>query len=896
MYDKDRLIAAIWDNPQYCMPLTFERRGGLWVSAQNPDGSTHDGEHRKDRTTLKQGRDRSGDATIWVNYNGDGYPAGQTIWKYLHWLWNTNEHVEVLQRLGDAYGIQPDLSAYSPEQIERVQRRRTEADMLRHITKCVTAALQSPKHGEVARDYLKRRGLQASERMGAWNSGIRVAIKDSMKKKYGLSEKAAEDYLVRFFPPYYPDDYQLVLPYYNGAGNVIGFALRLTSDKLTYTDKDGAEVKKKKYQYSAEMPRGTGYCEALHGGDEVAYIVEGQIDAENMKQHGFGNVIALGGQSIGDDFIKTLQRYNVRKVMLIPDCEYYDADDERKGIGVAGRRKTKATSEDIAALLPHMATAYSGDGFISVRVADLETADSRQQKTKVDADAYLNDYGEAGMRGVVHDAVQWYEAELRAIVEDYADDTDTMTAKATDVFCSMQNPAQRQRLKDSITSAKYGYLATLRNAGLSAAELTLIEAHGGHSTWASRIAEVVADMGKAKTSESMGALLTKAQQIQQADAYADFAAQIDATREEIHAQVADKPDYLQTSWTLWREHYDKATQETKYYEARKISFAPCAVSVLAAPTNHGKTLILLQTAINAAKDTHSMFLYLSVENDLEQLYVRAVTAYMGDVWSDSEQNPRAALREHIRAADCPRTLFGKNGKSIDVDGYIRKYWREVAPYLRMAWTNTDIDAIQNNVQNIVEAWRAQGLNVGGVFIDYLQRVQYPAMHAHSRTDELKGICDRLNDIAKATKLPIIVAAQFNRDATKTGGDMLDGVELANIGESAGIENVAEDVYLLWQIDKINTAKYHPAESKGGSAGRFKILPNQYRSRRCFADEDDEETLLRGHLYVENLKARDFATGGYCLLPYNGAAGAVTSDESLAAHGRRGETKPDNKDK
>jgi replicative DNA helicase len=156
----------------------------------------------------------------------------------------------------------------------------------------------------------------------------------------------------------------------------------------------------------------------------------------------------------------------------------------------------------------------------------------------------------------------------------------------------------------------------------------------------------------------------------------------------------------------------------------------------------------------------------------------------------------------------------------------------------------------------------------------LQLLHYAALHARSRTDEVKGICDRLNDMAKATKLPVILAAQFNRDATKAGGDTLDGVELANIGESSGIENIAEDVYLVWQTDKIK-----PESKQYTDGGKFNLKPYQYRSRRCFKDAQDGNTLRRGYLYVENLKARDYATGGYCLLPYNGAAGAITSDDS-----------------
>ena len=399
------------------------------------------------------------------------------------------------------------------------------------------------------------------------------------------------------------------------------------------------------------------------------------------------------------------------------------------------------------------------------------------------------------------------------------------------------------------------------------------------------MAEIVADMEKAKTPATMAGILTKAQRVLNADTYADFMAQANLTREDMHKLVAAKPEYLQTPWKLWK--YKE--KDNTYYSNRVISFAPAAVSIVAAPTNHGKTLVLLQAAIKAVQTTGKHFIYLSLENDAEQLYIRAVTAYMGGVWKDATievqegktkkrypvENPRGEVRDVIRATDIPKTLFTSQQYDIDVNGYITKYWKDIAPRLHLIRTPADIDAVSNNVCAYVEELRRSGAEVGGVFVDYLQLLHYPALHVHSRTDEVKGICDRLNDMAKATKLPVVLAAQFNRDATKAGGDTLDGVELANIGESAGIENIAEDVYLVWQVDKLNTK----SKQYGGESGTFKIKPYQYRSRRCFTDENSAESLRRGFLYVENLKARDYATGGYCLLEFSGEAGAITNDES-----------------
>lgn len=899
MYDKDELLNAIWSNPQRVTGLQWEQRGGVWQSRQRLDGSDS---NRRDKTILR----RNSRGQIFVNYNGGSFPDGQDIWQFLQWKNNTNEFLDVLQIVGDAYGIAPDTSDYTPEQKERAAQRRSEKQLLQDIADCVTKSLQSG-YGAVAREYLEARHLQSTERMGAWNSKLKAAIRGRMTDKYGLTTKKADDFIRRYFPLTRPDyaggaapawvdfsdSYQLVLPYYNGAGNAVGFCVRCTSaDAPTWTDEHGEVQTMPKYIYSKEMPKG-GYCGALHGGDEAVLLVEGMIDAETLKQHGFMNVLALGGMTPTDNdedaaksMVKTLQRFNAKKLIYIPDCEYFNAEDEARGKGRAGDRKTKATRDTIAALLPYMTGQQYGGGFVSLRIADLETADSRQNHTKEDADTFLQKCGAGSMRGVLNDAVPWYEYELQDIAKQYAGDADDMAAAAVDVFSRINNPTQQQRLKDALTAAKQGYLADLKAAGVTAAALSLVERNGKNSTEAARMAEIVADMGKAKTRETWAAQLTRAQRVLNTDTYAAFAAQVNITREDMHKLVAAKPEYLQTPWKLWK--YNPKTGRD--YAQRNISFAPAAVSIIAAPTNHGKTLILLQAAINAAKTTGKRYIYISFENDAEQLYIRAVTACMGSVWADATtkdmngksypvENPRAEVRDIIKAQDCPKDLFASNGRSVDIESYIADYWKNIAPRLALVRTDADIDAVVNNVQAQVEAWRDAGIEVGGVFVDYLQLLHYPALHAHSRTDEVKGICDRLNDMAKATALPVVLAAQFNRDATKAGGDKLDGIELANIGESAGIENIAEDVYLVWQVDKINTDGREYTQGSGDKAV-FALQRHQYRSRRCFADETDAATLRRGHLYVENLKARDYATGGYCLLRYNGAAGAVIDDDSI----------------
>lgn len=857
MYNKEELLQAIWNNPDACTGLRWQRKGTCWQSKQRLDGADTP---RPDKSVLRL---RNGQ--IFVNYNGGSFPAGQDIWQYLQYRYNTNDFVEVLQKVGDTYGIQPDMSQYSHEQQQRAQQRSNARKVAKEVANAVLAAI-STEQGSIATEYLNGRGLKPTNRMGAINSRLYEDITAHLCKTFAdIDTKQAQAIMRQYFPTMrkdyttdkqgawvnYIDCYQLAAPYYNGVGNIAGFWLRCTAAQApTFMDEMGDTHAMPKYLFSKDMPKG-GYCTNLRC-NEPTIMVEGMLDAEAMQQAGYANVMALGGQTPTDNkedaarsIVATLHRYGIDKVVYIPDYEYTKE----------GTIATNATQRTITALLPHVK---------SLRIANLETEQARRDKTKVDIADYIRQFGGQHVAGLIEQAQAWYYYRMRVAAMEHAGDNEALAVAIYDIYDSIQNPIERQRVKQEITKATCGYMLQLREAGVNAAALSMIDKQGKQTALPQRMAEIAEELAKPHSAEDYAKLLAKANRLQHTDTYTAFAAQANMTQEQMHNAVRQKPDYIETTWALYSDN-----KAGSMYECRKISFAPAAVSLIAAPTNHGKTLVLLQTAINLAKSTGKKFLYLSTENDAEQLYIRAITAFIGKAWAADEPYPRNEVRQYIKGQDIPKTLFTNNGCNLNIGRYIADYWAQVQPHLSLVRTSTDMDALYNNCVAVVEDWQNNGVEVGGIFVDYIQQL-HAAGRAYSRTDEMKAVCDRLNDLAKELGVPVICAAQFNREATKANTDKLDGITLANIGESAGIENIAEDCYLVWQVDKINPEEF-----------TNDIPKHRYRTRRCFTDygNPSRETLRTGYLYIENLKARDFATGGYCLLPFHGAAGCITSTES-----------------
>ena len=153
---------------------------------------------------------------------------------------------------------------------------------------------------------------------------------------------------------------------------------------------------------------------------------------------------------------------------------------------------------------------------------------------------------------------------------------------------------------------------------------------------------------------------------------------------------------------------------------------------------------------------------------------------------------------------------------------------------------------------------------------------------YSRHDELKDICKALKDCAARTELPVIIAAQLNRDVLKPNGKTsgFDGITVANIGEASDIEKIAHDIFLVWQVDKTPLQQFYTTPTKDDADAEPCLNPAYLgiRSRRLFtrgrAGRPQDAELKRGYIYIEQMKARDGKTDGWGLFPFNGERGKI----------------------
>lgn len=139
-------------------------------------------------------------------------------------------------------------------------------------------------------------------------------------------------------------------------------------------------------------------------------------------------------------------------------------------------------------------------------------------------------------------------------------------------------------------------------------------------------------------------------------------------------------------------------------------------------------------------------------------------------------------------------------------------------------------------------------DIGGVFIDYFQQLKMPShssKRSMSRQEELKEICLILNDAAKKSGLPIVLAAQFNREVQN-----VNMMHPTKIREAADIEQIASSIIGIWNVEQKGL------KTKEGSSSM----------------QSDAERMIEGKprgLYMEVLKSRLMGVGKAVLLDFDG---------------------------
>jgi DNA primase len=217
----------------------------------------------------------------------------------------------------------------------------------------------------------------------------------------------------------------------------------------------------------------------------------------------------------------------------------------------------------------------------------------------------------------------------------------------------------------------------------------------------------------------------------------------------------------------------------------KIRIPVAATTIVAGRPGHGKTAFLLNLMINLVRaQPEKRFLFFSYEETQAAIFLRVITMLAGSaLTSHRHRYPDALytkqiLEEYIKAG---------HTDAAEIESAKAELNELLKERLQLFDKPLHLDDLVNVIRQ-----KNRSEPIGGVFIDYLQRVR---LDESERKTKIDRISDELKNLAVETGLPIIIGAQINRDAIKDEDRI---PSLASLKESGNIEEDANTVLLVYR--------------------------------------------------------------------------------------------------
>jgi replicative DNA helicase len=267
-----------------------------------------------------------------------------------------------------------------------------------------------------------------------------------------------------------------------------------------------------------------------------------------------------------------------------------------------------------------------------------------------------------------------------------------------------------------------------------------------------------------------------------------------------------------------------------------------AMTILAGPTGHGKTLVKINMVLNYLNlhpDKKAYF--FSYEESRAAILSLFLNAYIGE---DISSNNRESIKSYFR--DGKPTYVSQEKQGF----FVRK---------KEEFFKTLIDTGRLNIfycdyaiEELADAIRflKDKSSIGLVAIDYMQMLRMLQRKSTQRQEELKEVCLMLKNLAIETGLPMLIGAQFNRTVVNEAT-----MSPVAIGEAGDIERAAHTIIGLWN-------RNCEGLTEEGNKGK-----------------DGKKRSKESAIYLEILKGRDTGIGHSAVFDLNGNAGKISNRTS-----------------
>lgn len=723
--------------------------------------------------------------------NGDG-GTKDLITLYME-LNHIGTPIEAIKAISSLVGVEvPEADGESMERFKAYQKKQDEweSSLLRQ-----REALRKNKE---LMGYLQGRGWTEEDIRKAELGFISQAEAEKLNAQKGIGT-----------------DYVLSIPLRSG-GKLYGFKFRTMKDDVG---------KNQRYQYLI----GTRKKENLFGLTGIrnlwndVIVVEGELDALHAQVRGIANVVATSGGKLTPELIEAAKGKGIKNITLL-------LDNDKAGEAFIKESIVSAEAMGMTAFVASLNDAKDVDEYLKSHTAE-ELKEIITNATS--AHLYL-------LRSMVSDAIEAQGGEGGIL-------SDKQRIELKDKVIRLANDTKDDTERDMILSefsqctgeliSKEALLAVANERRAEAEALTKKNETG------IALKEIV-DLYKGGNVE---AALSKMKEASTAIRTIDHRKKYGSllaipTESEIVNRMKNKQDSIPTGYL-----FSKGTDK------ERLTIPSGAITFFCAPTSHGKSTMLQNIALQVADQVKQgeTVLYFSFEEDKDAVLIQFLNKSMNmelcNSYGSSTSNNLRALSHYYRTGE---DKYIKTDKRADFhkkkSAFISKYI--TSGKLRIFYEDFDSAEVIEAIKYI-----STQTKIKCVFIDYIQLLNSTEYRSKRmvRTEELKEMCKDFKNLAVSHDLPIVVAAQLNREATSP-----ISMHSQNIAEAADLERIANKVICIWN----SSFEAQKSDKNDAELKNFK--------------ENKMQLGVGGKMYMKHTKNRGGVVGLEAVLDYVGNTGVV----------------------
>ena len=733
---KDELYPSLFESIDIAFPEhKFQRFTGGWRSKTYLSGASH-----KDRV----------DKTV-INRRAPGYilEQGGEVLSLVDYVMRRDgaEFIQAVETLARVAGLQvPKSSSFDPESY---QRQRDQATILEACNDYFVWCLENSPGAEEVRAYLSSRGYSTEEvramELGYIPSQAQL-FKYLLDPKRGYTKDRVEEAVNIKTDTRIGSTHKLTLPYRSG-GHIKGFKFR-TIGEATH-----------KYLNSSGLDKQGGLFNLSPlKGDKDLVIVEGELDALHATAKGVENVVALGGSSISSEQIQDAKRKGARSFTICLDME------PDKG-------------EETVNKVNRIISVIRGEGVNRIYIAELPDLGGG----KTDPDRLIKERGIDEFKRAVREVYTFYEYKLRAILQKYgaiqaergltSKDVDKLEDEVVEGAVGLE-PLDKDKYLGAFLSDEgvKKLLITWESLVITVDRLTSTKERETQTRELRRLlSDVKEPLDKGETDKALELLDSRARDLRAITATGLIPPP--QSYEDLLEAIATIPPAYKTGYRSLDEF---------------IGFTPGAISLIAGRPSHGKTTLLFNLLLEMSSlYPKQRFYFFTYEEPVKNLSIKLLnrltatnlSGYFRDTRELAKPSNYEFLKAYIRAgrSDIEAVEEGKRRLQELID----------SQRIKVIDRNYSVEELYKLVAYLLK----KGEPVGGIFIDYIQRMRTEVRYQNKR-EEIAHISDQVLQIAKDSGLPIILGAQLNRDAKERP-------RLEHLKEAGNLEEDANTVISVY---------------------------------------------------------------------------------------------------